>query len=307
MIYNKHNFEPGQVLKAQDLNEMEDGIVSATGALNLLDNSYFERMSEIVNQRGFVSGNSVSSWEYFIDRWINTSDSARVFTLTDNGMVLEADTTLCQKLEGVKSGTVLTFAACMSDGTIATATGTVTYNSDNSWLRLASRSFDGFELYIDTYAGLLQAIVYTRSNAELKWAALYEGEYTAENIPTYMPKGYATELFACQRYYENSWFKVGKTQLLQILGTAWSNQRYDCPIYFKQTKRTWPTMTYYPSANRTTIQGYINGVYRDVTVDSSEKRFGLSGMYARVKTEQTDLSVGYTYQFHAHWEASADL
>ena len=171
---------------------------TANVAYNLLDNSNFKNP---VNQRGFVSGNSVSSWEYFLDRWINASDAARVFTLTDNGMVLEADTTLCQKLEGVKSGTVLTFAACLSDGTIATVTGTVTYNSDNSWLRVASGNIDGFDLYIDTYAGLLQAIVYTRSNAELRWVALYEGEYTAETLPTYVPKGYAVELLECQRFF----------------------------------------------------------------------------------------------------------
>jgi hypothetical protein len=31
--------------------------------------------------------------------------------------------------------------------------------------------------------------------------ALYEGSYTAENLPPYVPKGYAAELLECQRYY----------------------------------------------------------------------------------------------------------
>lgn len=35
----------------------------------------------------------------------------------------------------------------------------------------------------------------------LKWAALYEGAYTADTLPPYVPKGYAAELAECQRYY----------------------------------------------------------------------------------------------------------
>lgn len=33
------------------------------------------------------------------------------------------------------------------------------------------------------------------------WAALYEGEYTTNTLPPYVPKGYAVELAECQRYY----------------------------------------------------------------------------------------------------------
>ena len=35
----------------------------------------------------------------------------------------------------------------------------------------------------------------------MRWAALYEGEYTADTLPPYVPKGYAEELAECQRYY----------------------------------------------------------------------------------------------------------
>ena len=34
------------------------------------------------------------------------------------------------------------------------------------------------------------------------WAALYEGEYTAETLPEYQPKGYGAELAECQRYFQ---------------------------------------------------------------------------------------------------------
>ena len=38
-------------------------------------------------------------------------------------------------------------------------------------------------------------------SATFEWAALYEGEYTAETLPEYKPKGYGAELAECQRYY----------------------------------------------------------------------------------------------------------
>ena len=53
---------------------------------NLLINSDFRNP---VNRQGFTSGDSVASWEYIIDRWINTGNAAKVFTLTDKGMGLE--------------------------------------------------------------------------------------------------------------------------------------------------------------------------------------------------------------------------
>ena len=41
----------------------------------------------------------------------------------------------------------------------------------------------------------------TGTAAVVRWAALYEGEYTAETLPPYVPKGYAVELSECLRYY----------------------------------------------------------------------------------------------------------
>ena len=35
----------------------------------------------------------------------------------------------------------------------------------------------------------------------VEWAALYEGEYTADSLPAYRPKGYGAELAECQRYF----------------------------------------------------------------------------------------------------------
>ena len=51
-------------------------------------------------------------------------------------------------------------------------------------------------------------ITITSSGGVIKWAALYEGAYTAANRPEYQPKGYAAELAECRRYYLNGAFAV---------------------------------------------------------------------------------------------------
>lgn len=45
------------------------------------------------------------------------------------------------------------------------------------------------------------AVTITSSGGIIKWAALYEGAFTAENLPPYVPKGYAAELAECRLYY----------------------------------------------------------------------------------------------------------
>lgn len=157
MIYNKHNFEPGQVLKAQDLNEMEDGIVSASGALNLLDNSDF---TNPVNQRG-VSG-TINTAGYFIDRWKLVSGSV---TLGNDGLTLNGK--MVQILEKAPNANVAASASA----------GNASFDASTNEFSL------------------------TASGELIKWAALYEGDYTVENMPMYVPKGYAAEMLECQRYF----------------------------------------------------------------------------------------------------------
>lgn len=41
-----------------------------------------------------------------------------------------------------------------------------------------------------------------KSAITIQRAALYEGSYTADTLPDYVPKGYAAELAECRRYYK---------------------------------------------------------------------------------------------------------
>ena len=164
---------------------------------NLLINSYFVNP---VNQRGATSytGNAAS-----IDGW---SLGGGTLTFENNGVLLDGavgSASFYQVVTGLKEG-VYTFAAKVNGvvyfrsvkfeaGEIDTISGaysftggymigdTVVNNSEHSF-RVLIRANKGYSVTVE-------------------WAALYEGEYTAETLPPYVPKGFAEELAECRRYY----------------------------------------------------------------------------------------------------------
>ena len=139
--------------------------------------------------------------------------------------------------------------------------------------------------------------------------ALYEGSYDASTLPAYQPKGYAVELAECQRYYENSWFGVGKTATQEYFANIWSAGQADARIEFKQQKRISPTITFYPIGTDSNWK-IFNGSYQFVDSVENKGRGGLSGFIARVSkgsSDGTTWTPGYTIQAQGHWEASADL
>ena len=164
-----------------------DTAVTKAAPRNLLDNSDFRNP---VNQRGQTS--YTETWGYTIDRWyLSSGDSSgsikATVTLTDGGLKFTpsseaaARSALVQRLPQnvLRAGVDYTFVAKKSDGDYLF--GGIDYNT-------ASYGFWQAALFIDT-------------EVTLEWAALYEGEYTAENLPEYQPKGYAVELAECQRYF----------------------------------------------------------------------------------------------------------
>lgn len=183
--------------------EMTDYVneqVKKAAPRNLLDNSDF---TNPVNQRGFVSGSEVPAYAYFLDRWNNNTNGNRILTLSKSGVGMASEITISQRISGVSDGTVVTVACKLSDGTILCRSGIVSYVSDGSWYRCIAAVDSNMKasLFAGTYAGLLQFNVYSYTDIIIEWVALYEGEYTAETLPNYIPKGYAAELAECQRYY----------------------------------------------------------------------------------------------------------
>ena len=152
---------------------------------NLLDNSDFRNP---VNQRRQTD---YTSNGYTIDRWELYSGAVGVSSLgyiTTSGQMY-------QKI-AIPTDKVYTFAI-ENDAGIALVTG-IPANGihsatlGNALIKLAT---------IDEYAEVVIEPSEGHNIAGAYWAALYEGSYTADILPPYVPKGYAAELAECQRYF----------------------------------------------------------------------------------------------------------
>ena len=153
---------------------------------------------------------------YAVDRWNRTS-GATVSQAAD-GLKIVSDKTswtagIQQRIEAKRFADVMTFAvrgvfpvACrlfvyIDSGT--TNFGQAYFQGDAAerTLVLKLTKPDGLtgDEVVNVY--ISPDTDSTGTAAVVRWAALYEGEYTAETLPPYVPKGYAAELAECLRYY----------------------------------------------------------------------------------------------------------
>lgn len=179
---------------------------------NLLDNSDFVHP---VAQAGVNGAHGTTG--YAVDRWNRTSGAT--VSLVSNGLKVVSDKSnwvagIQQKIEAKRFADTMTLAvhgifpvACRLYAYINS--GTVNFGDPGYFqgdpaertlvLKLTKPSgLTGDEvvnIYISPDTGS------TGTAAIVQWAALYEGEYTAETLPPYVPKGYAAELAECLRYY----------------------------------------------------------------------------------------------------------
>lgn len=178
---------------------------------NLLDNSDFVHP---VAQAGVNGAHGAT--EYAVDRWNRTS-GATVSQAAD-GLKIVSDKTswtagIQQRIEAKRFADVMTFAvrgvfpvACrlfVYIGSGTTNFGTAYFQGDAAerTLVLKLTKPDGLtgDEVVNVY--ISPDTESTGTAAVVRWAALYEGEYTAETVPPYVPKGYAAELAECLRYY----------------------------------------------------------------------------------------------------------
>lgn len=231
MAYEKQNFLDGQIVTADHLNHMENGIVAAQNPRNLLDNSDF---TNPVNQRGAASYSGVC---YTIDRWRSWGESMQINV--SNGGIIVSGGALYQYVLCEPSKTY-TAAIYLSDGTIICSSGVPSENGIGDYNTLwVDRSDDN----------LMFRIGFDAIEHKYVWAALYEGAYDASTLPPYIPKGYAAELAECHRYFwrcNNTWFSEG-------IGYAFSDTQYRVSIVLPQMMRVTPTMI--SSTGNTTSYG----------------------------------------------------
>lgn len=142
---------------------------------NLLDNSNF---ANPVNQRGATTYTTNNA--YTIDRWILEGSTCWV---TDTMVSVASSSYLVQRIPENKMSSTKAYTLATMDNAgnikVGNAAGMVIFDNDGTY---------GFNT-IKINAG------------EYLWAALYEGSYTADTMPPYVPKGYAAELAECQRYF----------------------------------------------------------------------------------------------------------
>ena len=148
---------------------------------NLLDNGWWGNRAEIINQKGATSYTGTNEGPSCIDRWrlwegcnLNIYDG-----------YIEITNRLYQYFYlNTLNNTVHTLAVKKTDGTIHTLIANPTQNF--------TVDADGYLLGSDEWSITIGLV-----EGQYVWAALYEGSYTAETLPPYVPKGYSAELASC--------------------------------------------------------------------------------------------------------------
>lgn len=171
---------------------------------NLLDNSWF---ANPVNQRGKTTYNAAG---YTIDRWrisnkyatVNVNSGYVEFKASGGGAVPRQIISTNADM----FGKTYTAAVCTVDGVVKTVSGTLTAEATGNESTWASGTiFTGIVLRIvkssDVSTISFRLDITDGNSLALKWAALYEGSYTVDTLPPYVPKGYGAELAECYRYF----------------------------------------------------------------------------------------------------------
>lgn len=165
-----HTAEEVGAAEAVHLHEMDEvhGLYNALSkrerVFNLLDNSNFRNP---INQRGQSLYDGAG---YAIDRW--SIGGASSVSINSNSVTVQGGMT--QYIRGLATDAELTFAYGNDNETFI---GAVAYDPD-----------------LSCHSVTIPAGTWT-------WCALYEGKYTVETLPDYVPRGYGVELTECQRYY----------------------------------------------------------------------------------------------------------
>ena len=196
MAYSKQNFQDGQILTAANLEKMENGIIAGQGAKNLLVNSNFRNPINTNGQTNY-SGSTASS----IDKWgliKGASDSIISLKISNNGIILSKSANVSsfeQKLSIDISNKQITYAIKTSEGiTLGTCIASATAN----YIRIGTHT--GYLSTVSSNGITTFSIYFNDTSSDsitLEWAALYEGNYTKDTLPDYMPNTKQVEMLNC--------------------------------------------------------------------------------------------------------------
>ena len=192
MAYSKQNFQNGQTLDAANLETMENGIIAGQGVKNLLINSNFK---DPINSSGKTSW---SASGFTIDKW--RTDSAATVNLTSSGITIDATSVagnFQQNINNLQNGTY-TFAALVNN-----VIRTIVFTNNNGTITTVDNSNASFGDSGSINVGKESSAYYVQINNlqghtnTIAWAALYEGNYTVDTLPNYIPKDKLIEMSNC--------------------------------------------------------------------------------------------------------------
>lgn len=166
-------------------------------ANNLLDNSNFRNL---VAQAGYLGAHGADT--YFADRWflnsslISYNSMERVISFSESALPLIIRQNIAADISR-KPVTLAIKAASISGSIYLTENGAQSGHAD---IPIS----EGITVYNFIGGDNTGVLIWSCDNASLciDWIALYEGTYTVETLPPYVPKGYGAELAECQRYYQ---------------------------------------------------------------------------------------------------------
>lgn len=234
---------------------------------NWLDNSDF---TNPVNQRNITAPQTQTvTKQYYLDRWYFANYAPATYELSSAGLHIAT--------AGTTTDTVW-FTQKLSSEAIAALCGkTVTLAfSTSAGIFTLTKVFPETSYYRE---GVKDTIYLTIGNnwvdicgpfdVTLYWAALYEGAYTADTLPAYVPKGYAAELAECQRYY----YAVKGSKPLVLAGMFDSAGCLDVCWPLPVQMRVTPTLTFYRLSSGAWTSGAallgVNGTTSGITPGSA--------------------------------------
>lgn len=288
-------------------NKIDNGVKTAMqgrASYNWLDNSYFRNF---INQRGEISTAGV--WNYCIDRWRAVGTAGQLVWHNSDHIALGALRGISQALKNKNRFIDKSWTLAVMDvgGVISTVNGV--FGGDNNAIYGVQNGLE-IRLYSvgdddNVYFNVNNLNADTSAYVYLAWAALYEGSYTADTLPAYVPKGYAAELAECQRYYyqsnDNKYGQDGMIirRAISIEGntSSFCLESVDLPV----TMRITPTITIYDD------DGNANAAkewYTNDKVSNTSIRYANNRSFC-VASESGEFVGGKSYFFQ--YAASADL
>lgn len=244
MAYSKQNFQNGQILNAANLEAMENGIIAGQGAKNLLVNSDFRNPIDIDNKIGTKNADPCfTRWN--IER-ANSNTTTQIIKI-DNGIRVYKNGGIARFYQSCNYnllGKIVSYAVGTTEGVFV---GSCSVDTSSVFTRIGTHTGYISVYYSSTREKTIFSLYFNNNSEDaidLYWAALYEGAYTKETLPNYVPKDRHVEMLNCgvplQPYnlLDNSDFtnpvnSQGKTSYTGAGNTIdrWKAGVSDCSMY----------------------------------------------------------------------------